>query len=268
MPIQIHRPKHLEYKIRKTVYNSLRHQFSYLKKNWGQLYDKPNSWIGVWLKELKNKWLQFYDYEKWFGWAELDVFRDTMGTYGMVSLMYQDVERTVMNWYRARYMTVKKEMAKLWIDFDVKNPAVTKYMTDWRDLQLSDYKGSISRTTKAWVIKIFQDSYEKGLSTTEIQKNINALDSTLFSMTRAKIIAVNETAMAFETGNAIPMQEAVNQWGNVEKSRSTVWDNKVEEECQMNEDEWRIPFNDPHSSWDDVPPAHINCRCTELYQIN
>jgi len=247
--IRLVMPKVYEYKLRKTAYNSLRHQFNYLKNNRQKLYDKPADWIGI-----QYRWLEIKA-----GELTANEFRDMMGIYGSVSLMNPDVEKSLISWYRGRSRIMKDQLAEMNLSFFAKNPKIEEYMNNRDKIQLSDFKWAISRTTKSKVIKIFQDQYEKDrYDLWAIQKEINGLDTTLFSMARAKTIAISETGNAFEYGNKIPMIEAQQQWWIIMKMWSTVGDWNVDDICSMNEDEWRIPFDQPHSSWDDEPLAHPN----------
>ena len=245
--------KRYEYKLRKTVYNWLKQQFSYIKRHREKLYAKPNSWI----------WLQYKEAED----LTVHEFRQASGMYWMISAMHPDVEKILISWYRARRASMKKQFAELDLEFSVKNEAIDEYMNNWTKINLSDFKGSISRTTKSDVISIFQEAYAKQTSIADIQKEINALEPNLFDMARAKRIAVTEMWNAFEAGNAIPIKEAINMWQKAEKMRSTVWDMKVDDICAMNEQDGWIPFDQAHSSGDDMPLAHCNCRCTELYRF-
>lgn len=276
--IRLNMWKRYEYKLRKTVFNSFKHQHNFFKKHREDIYSQPNEWIWLQLKEVPNESCKYcwvpvempfktYDFVTYTKSSKIEASRENSWMYGMISLAYPDVESSVMNWYRWRYQAIRKEMDNMWIDFNVKNPAVWEYMRERSTLQLSDYKGSVTRTTKGWIINIFQESYKNWDSVADIQKKINALDENLFSMSRAKMIATNESHKAFEYGNAIVMNEAYQQGADVIKMRSTVWDSKVTDYCLDNEADWRIPFDQPHTGGDDIPPGHVNCRCTELYEI-
>lgn len=89
---------------------------------------------------------------------------------------------------------------------------------------------------------------EQNLSYTEVAKNIQKLDQTLFSLNRAKLIATNETGKAYEHGNYVPMKEAANQGATVEKKRLTVHDDRVTASCRTNEAQGRIGINEQRQS--------------------
>lgn len=252
MAFPILRPwKVYELKVRKKSYKSLRSQFSYLKKNLKELYEKPTLWVWIQTRELRHI---------------SDFFID-MWIYSLEDEIYWDIKASLISWYRGRSRINKDELDNFWIEFNKNNPSINAYMDEWSKLQLSDYKGSIAWTTKNSVIKILQEWFKQSKSYNEIAKDINKLDSTLFSMNRAKVIAINETWKAFEFGNALPIFEIVQKWWKAEKKRTNMKDSKVSEQCIIDAKDWRIDFRLQHTSWNHMPPWHINCRCHEQYRV-
>lgn len=84
---------------------------------------------------------------------------------------------------------------------------------------------------------------------------------------RAHLIAVNETGMAYETGNFIPVRELQDAGLLMEKYWLTVGDNRVSPTiCRPNQDEGWIPLEQSFQSGHMHPLGHVACRCTGLYQ--
>jgi len=245
-----------ERKVRKKSYRSLRSQFSYLKKNLEELYSKPTTRINKELQHISNYLWDFFT---------------NMWVYELADDIYWDIKSALISWYRGRSRINREELQNFWVEFNKNNPSINSYMYKRDELQLSDYKGSVAWTTKRWVIKVLQDWFKNWLSYGEVAKEINKLDTKLFGMNRAKIIAINETGKAFENWNAMPMYEASRQWANVEKLRQTMHDGKVTQTHAENNALWRVPLSHKYTAtwWDDFPPGSDNprCRCNEQYRI-
>lgn len=82
---------------------------------------------------------------------------------------------------------------------------------------------------------------------------------------RAKLIAATETNLAYQSGIYGAILVAAGTGLDYEKS----W-LPVDEACPIcvtNSDEHWIAFGAEHASGDLYPPAHGNCRCTELYRL-
>lgn len=240
-----------ELSIRKKAYKSLRSQFSYLKKHIAELYEKPGLWVGMRGKAINTA----------------NDFFTNMGIYAMEDDIYWDVKWALLSWYRWREKLAREPMSNFWVEFNKNNPAITEYMDEFTKLQLSDNQWSIAWTTKRSVVQELQNWFKAWDSADDIAKRINELSPTLFSMARAKMIAVNESRKWFEYGNNLPMREIFNKWGNVVKMRQNMHDGKVSEQCEEDNAAWRIPFNQPFPSWNDVPPGHVNCRCHCQYEL-
>lgn len=256
MALPILRPwKVYELKIRKKSYKSLRRQFSYLKKNVEVLYSKPTIRIWAQTKELQN----------------LNEFFTDMWIYSLEDEIYGDVKSAMISWYRGRSRVNKEDLENFWVNFNKNNPAINDYMDQRSKLQLSDYKWSIARTTKNTIIKLLQAWFKDWKSYTQIASDINKLDSKLFSMDRAKMIATNETWKAFEYWNNLPIFEIVQKWWKAKKKWNTMHDGRVTPTHLENEKLWWVDFNFVYTAtwWDQFPPASDNprCRCNETYII-
>lgn len=164
----------------------------------------------------------------------------------------------------------KFKMGKFGIDFSIVNDNSIGYLENLRDIQLSNRKGSITRTTRKRIIEIITDGARNGNSYSEMARQIRLEgESGIFSRARAEMIAVNQVGNAYETGNKETIDEYVKETGAViEKKWMTVNDDQVTEECMANQDEGWIGNNEDFSSGDSEAPRSDNprCRCTTGYR--
>lgn len=156
-------------------------------------------------------------------------------------------------------------MAKVGIDLGLINPRAIDYLKKKKTLNLSDYKGSIKRTTKKQIIKILTDAAESGQSYQDTAKQIMEQgDAGVFSQARGQLIATNEIGHAYGEGNHEMVSIYHQETGAiVQKCWLTVNDDLVTEECMANQDEGWIEFEEQFDSGDDIAPrdSNPNCRC-------
>lgn len=81
--------------------------------------------------------------------------------------------------------------------FDIETEPASQYLTELRDLHLSQRQGSILKTTRDELRTIMANGIDEGMSYTEIGKQILEQDPFVFSKSRAKTIAVNEIGRAY-----------------------------------------------------------------------
>lgn len=243
------------------AYKSLRSQHKYLKENRRELYDN------VFLRYFSRYW-KFID-DSWEEISSLEEFWKAMGLYTMVDSVGTYVNKSIILWYKVGFRQNKNVLINFWISFDLQNPVVSEYMDTFSALHLSDRYGSISLTTKNAVLAELRKWISESLSYTDIAKNINALDSQIFSKSRAKLIATREIGKAYEVWNYIPMREAKAQWAKVNKYWKTVWDDRVTEPCKENQAAWWIELDTPWPTGDIETPRDWNprCRCSTRFDI-
>ena len=123
----------------------------------------------------------------------------------------------------------------------------------------------IQRTTGDQIKTIITKALDEGWSYNQTAKEISVRFNG-FSRERALVIAVNETALAYEEGNMLFSQSLVDDGVRMEKMYQTSEDNRVSELCQGNQNDGWIPLNQLHTSGVQQPPGHIRCRCYELYR--
>lgn len=163
------------------------------------------------------------------------------------------------------------DLGQYGITFDLVNDEAVRYLEDIKVLNLSDFKGSISRQTKDKIRKILIESAETGRSYTETAKLIEEQgEAGVFSRSRAELIAVNQVGHAFGQGNMDIVDGFISETGSiVQKAWQTVGDDRVTPECQENQDIGWIGFNEAFPSGDEQAPRASNprCRCVTTFQV-
>jgi HK97 family phage portal protein len=139
------------------------------------------------------------------------------------------------------------------IDFDLENPRTQ----DWLSDNALKHATSIADTIKDALALRILEGVEQGSSIDDIANSISGFFDKGADW-RALRIARTEVMAGYSEGSL----EGYKQSGVVKgKKWLTAGDGKVEEECQMNEDQGVIGLNDTFASGDAAPPVHPNCRC-------
>ena len=195
----------------------------------------------------------------------MEWFRRSMWIWALIEEMELPLEKVFERWYKTQYRKFSKLLRENQIEYYPNKPS--EYANQRWELNLSNYKWSISHTTKRDVINTLKQWIDNHESRDVIQLKINAIDDKLFGLPRARAIAVTETTKAFEYGNLQPMLALQEAWIQMEKKRLTVGDDRVRLEHQQAEDEWRCDLDYIYPSvWVDMPPWWVNCRCTMQYR--
>lgn len=160
------------------------------------------------------------------------------------------------------------KLAAMGISFTLRNEGAVRYMQALRTLHLSDYMGSISKTTKDEIIGAVTDSVMNGSTYQEVAGMIEKMgDEGVFSAARAQRIAVNEVAKAYAFGNNEPLKEYKERTGK-EVFKSWIAEADPCDICIKNAGQGWITLNQSFSSGDDTDPAHPNCRCAIAYRVD
>jgi hypothetical protein len=162
------------------------------------------------------------------------------------------------------------EMGRFGITFDLINQEAVQYLANIRQIQLSNYRGNISRQTKDKIRKILVESAETGRSYQETARLIREQGTAgVFSRARGELIAVNQVGHAYGEGNMEIVNTFKERTGQiVEKYWQTVNDGKVTDECQANQDMGWIGYDDAFLSGDENAPRDDNprCRCATIFR--
>jgi len=158
---------------------------------------------------------------------------------------------------------------KVNIAFDLENPRAVEYL----ELHAAEKVTNINETTRKRIKTIIIKGTEEGWSYDRMAREISShfeefavgkpqehIDS------RAHLVAVTETAEAYEEGNRIAAKEIQKQGILMEKSWLTVGDDRVSDGCEENQDAGWIDIDEPFPSGHQRPPRFPGCRCDCLYR--
>ena len=165
------------------------------------------------------------------------------------------------------------------ISFSLKNPRALAYL----EAHGAELVKQINETTRGQIHLVVNHALDNGWSYKKtalaIQKrfagyydpgswwNFDAPRPQKHIDSRAHLIAVQESAQAYESGNFMVIQDLKDAGLKMEKSWSTMKDNLVSNICLENEAEGWIPAEQEHKSGHMHPTGHVGCRCDELYRV-
>lgn len=154
--------------------------------------------------------------------------------------------------------------------FNLANPRAAA----WLDGHAAKLVAGINDTSRARLGQIITTGRTEGQSYTKIAAQIraqfaawstpNPASPLAHIRDRAELIAVNETASAYEAGQRQQIDGVVAQGIAIEKSFLTADDDRLCEECSANEGAGWIPESDDFPNGD--APVHPGCRCDVLYE--
>ena len=153
--------------------------------------------------------------------------------------------------------------------FNIKNTRATNAIRN----QAAKTVSNITSTTRKELSAILTKGMDEGQSYSQVARNIVAkykefgVGSPLKHLrTRAELIAVTEMGQAYETGNRIVIDEMADVGLDMEKSWSTVGDERVSQLCRTNAAAGWIGLDVPFPSGHQYPPGHPGCRSATLYR--
>jgi len=156
------------------------------------------------------------------------------------------------------------------LSFNLPSDPAVVYLTQLKELMLSQNQGSISKTTNDEVRAIIANWLQEWQSYSQIAKEIRETDPFVFSKSRAKLIAVNEIGRAYGFADYQPLLEVQSQWFIMEKKWVTSNDLKVRPSHYTNQSDWWIPLNNYFTGTGDTSaPSNVDyrCRCTMTSRI-
>ena len=147
--------------------------------------------------------------------------------------------------------------------FALSNPRAVKwYANNGGSL---GYIKDIQITTRDRLQAVIVKALDEGQSYNQVAKEISkTFDG--FSRDRARLIAVHESAQAYEAGNMAFSQSLKDEGIRMEKMWQNSGDDRVSDGCLENTADGWIPIDEPHSSGDQNPPRFPGCRCYEVYR--
>lgn len=145
---------------------------------------------------------------------------------------------------------------------------VSDRSVEWAEGHAADLVGRseasfISDATRDMLRVTITAGIEDNLSAEDIASGIE--EAYAFSEERASLIAMTEVATANSQGALAGYEEAQRDGISVKKSWLILED--ACDDCQENEDAGPIELDDQFPSGDDAPPAHPNCRCVLVPEV-
>lgn len=156
------------------------------------------------------------------------------------------------------------------IRFDLKNPRAVKYLEQYGAQQVT----KINDTTRDYLNTLLTQAANEGWSYDRTAEAITERYSE-FAIgkpqahidSRAHLIAVTETGNANLEGQMIVARDLQNAGIEMEKSWSTVGDDKVSDGCRTNEADGWIALDKPFSSGHMRPLRFPGCRCELMTRV-
>lgn len=140
---------------------------------------------------------------------------------------------------------------------------VSDRAVSWASDHAAELVTGVEETTVDGLRTLISDGLEENIGLDAISQRIQ--DSYLFSEERAALIAQTEVAAANQQGVLEGMEAAEAAGVHIQK----VWlpDDEACDVCLDNASDGPIPLDEEFSSGDDRPPAHPNCRCNMISEI-
>ena len=181
-------------------------------------------------------------------------------------------ERPIDAAVRTSLMTgARQSIAELDVDlaFDLSNPRAAAYA----ETRAAESVTRINEVTRSELRRVIGAGVRDSQTVDETARTIRALfggwatpQRQLHIRSRAHLIAVTETAGAYEAGNRAVADELVAHGMRMEKSWLTVGDGRVDADCVENTSVGWIPLSADFPAGAANPPQHPACRCTALYR--
>ena len=165
----------------------------------------------------------------------------------------------------------KHRVAEFGVDysFDLKNPRAVAAIKAQAVASVEE----IDATTRDDLTRILTQGMEEGYNYQMVARQIVAKYEEFgigkpqaHIRNRAELIAVTEAAEAYETGNRLVIDEMTAVGLEMEKSWSTVGDDRVSDGCRQNAAVGWIPVDEPFPSGHQHAPRFPGCRCAILYR--
>jgi len=148
--------------------------------------------------------------------------------------------------------------------FSLANPRAVEWMR--KNGGSVQYIKDIQDTTKESLQKVITTALDTGQSYNTTGQQIRDLFDGPITTKRAQLIAVTESARAYEAGNMAFAQSVKDDGVEMEKMWTTSHDDRVSDGCEENESDGWIPIDQYHRSGDQEPPRFPGCRCYEVYR--
>jgi len=158
----------------------------------------------------------------------------------------------------------------LGVSFEVSHPVAI----EWLEEHAAKMVAEIDETTRSDIARIVNNGLKTGESYDKVARNIkNKFDDfavrkpQLHIQSRAHLVAVTESANAYEEGTWQASKQLQAEGIPMEHAWHTVGDERVTDECLSNEADGWIDIDEEFSSSDLHPPRFPGCRCSSLSRV-
>jgi hypothetical protein len=124
---------------------------------------------------------------------------------------------------------------------------------------------SLVESTRQMIRSVIASGLEENIGRDAIATNIQ--NSTAFSDYRADMIANTEIARANAAGKSAAYDAVAADGNTMVKEWFVSGDEGVCPECEANDAQGEIPYDEEFDSGDDMEPAHPNCRCVVVARV-
>jgi len=183
--------------------------------------------------------------------------------------MTKSVAEKLWKAFRAGYEQAAARML-LSVSFKVPQPRAVAWLTR----HAAELVTEIDEVTRARVAGIVTQAVEEGWSYSRTEQQLKVLYDgfraarpQLHILSRARLIAVHEAAVAYGQGQMDLGRWMADGGLEIEKSWLTVGGERVCELCAGNEGDGWIALEDGFSSGAECEPEHPACRCVTLQQV-
>lgn len=153
--------------------------------------------------------------------------------------------------------------------FDIDNPAAVRYLENLGARRVT----GINRETRRQLSRMLADAVEQGHSYQRTEQAIRqrfdgmaARQPQLHIGSRAELIAVTETAEAYEHSQALVADDMAANGVETEKHWMTAGDDRVCPICVPNGEQGKVPRGEAFESGHYRAPGHPACRCAVAYR--
>ena len=156
------------------------------------------------------------------------------------------------------------------VAFDVKNPEAVS----WLGNHAAEMVTKVNETTRSQIASIVTQSVDEGWSYNRTAKEIRGRFNEfavgkpqLHIQSRAHLVAVTESANAYEYSTYQTAKGLQSMGLQMEKSWLTVGDSRVTEECHANQEQGWLDIDKQFQSGSMNQQRFPGCRCTSLHQV-
>jgi len=153
--------------------------------------------------------------------------------------------------------------------FGLKNPRAEAFLKDRAAARVTMINDATRAEMRTLLTKAMEEGWGYDKTARTLREQFDGFAGRMpqkHIQSRAHLVAVQETGEAYEEGNIAVGRELEDAGLAMEKSWLTVGDDRVSEQCLLDQGAGWIGLDEMFPSGNDRPPGHVACRCTTLIQ--